>query len=42
MKSGRRRSTARSPKPKTAPAAGERYVERFIDLLWDGIGNSTP
>ena len=21
-----------------SPAAGERYVERFIDLLWNGIG----
>ncbi len=22
----------------TAPDAGERYIERFVDLLWDGVG----
>jgi AcrR family transcriptional regulator len=25
-----------------SPAAGERFVERFIDLLWNGIGGSKP
>ncbi len=29
--------TARVCGESTAPAASERYVERFIDLLWDGI-----
>lgn len=26
----------------TASAAGERYVERFIQLLWHGIGGAQP
>jgi AcrR family transcriptional regulator len=26
----------------TAPTAGERYVERLIDLLWNGIGGVKP
>ena len=30
--------TARVCGQSTAPAAGERHVERFIDLLWNGIG----
>jgi AcrR family transcriptional regulator len=30
--------TARVCGHSTASAAGERYVERFIELLWDGIG----
>ena len=30
--------TARVCDQPTAPAAGERHVERFIDLLWNGIG----
>ena len=25
-----------------SPAAGERHVERFIDLLWNGIGGGRP
>ena len=25
-----------------APAAGKRHVERFIDLLWNGIGGGKP
>ncbi|MBX7104248.1 MAG: TetR/AcrR family transcriptional regulator [Gemmataceae bacterium] len=25
-----------------APSVGEHYVERFIDLLWTGIGGSEP
>ena len=25
-----------------APAAGNRHVERFIDLLWNGIGGGKP
>jgi AcrR family transcriptional regulator len=29
--------TARVCGESTAPAAGERFVERFIDLLWNGI-----
>ncbi|MDY7229595.1 TetR/AcrR family transcriptional regulator [Hyalangium rubrum] len=32
--------TARVCGESTASAAGERYVERFIELLWDGIGVS--
>ena len=34
--------TARVCGQSTAPAAGERHVERFIDLLWDGIGGGMP
>ncbi len=30
--------TARVCGESTAPAAGERYVERFVELLWNGIG----
>ncbi len=30
--------TARVCGQSTVPAAGERHVERFIDLLWNGIG----
>ena len=30
--------TARVCGQSTAIAAGERHVERFVDLLWDGIG----
>jgi hypothetical protein len=30
--------TARVCGHSTTAAAGERYVERFIDLLWNGIG----
>lgn len=30
--------TARVCGLSTAPAAGQRHVERFIDLLWNGIG----
>jgi AcrR family transcriptional regulator len=30
--------TARACGQSTAPAAGERHVERFIELLWNGIG----
>jgi AcrR family transcriptional regulator len=30
--------TARVCGGSTAASAGERYVERFIELLWDGIG----
>jgi AcrR family transcriptional regulator len=26
----------------TTPAAGERHVEHFIDLLWNGIGGAKP
>lgn len=26
----------------TAPAAGNRYVERFIEVLWNGIGDRGP
>jgi AcrR family transcriptional regulator len=25
----------------TAPDAGERYIERFVDLLWQGIGGAS-
>jgi hypothetical protein len=32
--------TARVCGESTAPAAGERYVERFIELLWNGIEGS--
>jgi AcrR family transcriptional regulator len=31
--------TARVCGESTAPAASERYVERFITLLWNGIGD---
>lgn len=31
--------TARVCGHSTAPAAGERYVEGFIELLWSGIGD---
>ena len=31
-------STARVCGQPTAAAAGARHVDRFIDLLWDGIG----
>lgn len=31
--------TARVCGHSTAPAAGERYVEGFIELLWNGIGD---
>jgi AcrR family transcriptional regulator len=34
--------TARICRQSVAPAAGERHVERFIALLWDGIGGCTP
>lgn len=34
--------TARVCGQSTTPAAGERHVERFIDLLWNGIGGSKP
>ena len=34
--------TARVCGHSTAPAAGERYVEGFIDLLWNGIGGGKP
>ncbi|WP_437525386.1 TetR/AcrR family transcriptional regulator [Sorangium sp. So ce726] len=34
--------TARVCGESTAPAAGERYVERFIELLWNGIGGGKP
>lgn len=34
--------TARVCGESTSPAAGERYVERFIDLLWGGIGGGKP
>lgn len=34
--------TARVCGHSTAPAAGERYVERFIELLWGGIGGGKP
>lgn len=30
--------TARVCGQSTAPSAGERHVERFIELLWNGIG----
>ena len=30
--------TARVCAPSTGPAADERFVERFIDVLWSGIG----
>lgn len=33
--------TARVCGVSTAPAEGERYVERFIELLWSGIGNES-
>ena len=33
--------TARMCGESTAAAAGERYIERFIKLLWDGIGETT-
>lgn len=34
--------TARVCGESTAVAAGERYVERFIALLWGGIGRADP
>jgi AcrR family transcriptional regulator len=34
--------TARVCGQSTAPSAGERYVERFIELLWKGIGGAKP
>jgi hypothetical protein len=34
--------TARVCGQPTTAAAAERHVERFIDLLWDGIGGSKP
>ncbi len=34
--------TARVCGRSTAPAAGERHVERFIELLWNGIGADKP
>jgi AcrR family transcriptional regulator len=33
--------TARVCGQSTAPAAGERHVERFIELLWKGIGTGS-
>jgi len=33
--------TARACGQPTSPAAGEGHVERFIDLLWNGIAGST-
>jgi hypothetical protein len=34
--------TARLCGRSTATSAGERYVERFIQLLWDGVGVASP
>jgi hypothetical protein len=34
--------TARVCGQSASPAAGERHVERFIDLLWKGIGGDKP
>jgi len=34
--------TARACGESTTPSAGERHVERFIDLLWVGIRGTTP
>ncbi|MGO9411028.1 MAG: hypothetical protein ACLQCB_09785 [Spirochaetia bacterium] len=34
--------TARVCGQSTTPAAGDRHVERFIELLWNGIGAATP
>jgi hypothetical protein len=34
--------TARVCGQSATPAAGARHVERFIDLLWNGIGTETP
>ena len=34
--------TARVCGQSTTPAAGERHAERFIDLLWNGIGGGKP
>jgi AcrR family transcriptional regulator len=34
--------TARVCGQSTTAAAGERHVERFIDLLWNGIGEGKP
>jgi AcrR family transcriptional regulator len=34
--------TARVCGQSTAPAAGERYVERFVELLWDGVSGRKP
>jgi AcrR family transcriptional regulator len=31
-------ATARVCGESTSPASGERYVERFIELLWNGVG----
>lgn len=33
--------TARVCGESASPAANTRYVERFIDLLWDGIGTAS-
>ena len=34
--------TSSGPRRSRAPAAGERHVERFVDLLWNGIGGGKP
>ncbi len=34
--------TARVCGQSTTPAAGDRHVERFLELLWNGIGAATP
>jgi AcrR family transcriptional regulator len=34
--------TARVCGESTTPAAAERHVERFVDLLWNGIRGETP
>jgi len=34
--------TARVCGQSTAPVAVERHVERFIDLLWNGIRGGKP
>jgi len=34
--------TARVCGHSTAPVAGERYVEKFIGVLWNGIGGGNP
>lgn len=34
--------TARICGQSTTPAEGDRHVERFIDLLWNGIGGRKP
>jgi AcrR family transcriptional regulator len=34
--------TARVCGESTSAAAGERFVERFVELLWDGIGGTKP